>query len=152
MVQRLLRARIGYSRLPSNVDPSMASYTSSIRAQMASIEKNLTNVIAGIGEAGPEILREALEPTFEKSQTYVPVETGELKASGYLETRTVRGETIVEMGYGRSGSPPYAVYVHEMTDKYHRPPTRAKFLQAALEEDRDQIVSRIVAGYRSLTE
>lgn len=92
----------------------------------------------------PDVMYDALEPTFELSQKYVPVDTGELKDSGYLDI-TKRGKNpVVEIGYGRDGAP-YAVYVHEMPH-YHKPPTRFKYLQGALDEDYNQILNRIVRG------
>ena len=150
MARKLLRARVGASRISSNMEPSQAGYTRSIRAQMQQIENNLSAVIQQIIEESPEILVEALRPTFIKSQTYVPVKTGELKQSGYLEARKSATGTTVEIGYGKAGRPHYAVYVHELTGFYHKPPTRAKFLQAALEEDLGAIQERLVAAYRGL--
>lgn len=150
MARRLIRSRIGYARLPSNVDPSQAGYTQAIRAQMKSIEDNLTEVISQVKDAGPDIVLDALQPTFDKSQSYVPVKSGVLKDSGYLGAKEVNGETIAEIGYGKSGQPPYAVFVHERLDLQHAAPTRAKFLQSALEEDMSDIQARLFAGYAAL--
>lgn len=88
---------------------------------------------------------EALRPTFELSQTYVPVETGDLKRSGVIEMR-LRGrrkEHVCEIGYGRSGQPFYAVFVHENMEMGHLPPTSAKFLLRALIEDEANIADRV---------
>lgn len=94
----------------------------------------------------PEVMYDALEPTFELSQVRVPVDTGELKDSGYLDI-THRGKNpVVEIGYGRGGAP-YAIYVHEMPH-YHKPPTTYKYLQGPLDEDYIQILNRIIAGTR----
>lgn len=150
MARRLLRARVGAARISTNMEPSQAGYTRAIRAQMEQIERNLTEVIKQITEETPEILLEALEPTFRKSQLYVPVKTGELKQSGYLEVRKTASGATVEIGYGKGGRPNYAVYVHELTGYYHKPPTRAKFLQAAIEEDMDAIRDRLETAYRNM--
>ena len=150
MARRLLRARVGAARISTNMEPSQAGYTRAIRAQMEQIERNLTEVIKQITQETPEILLEALEHTFKKSQLYVPVKTGELKRSGYLEVKKTASGATVEIGYGRGGYPNYAVYVHELTGYYHKPPTRAKFLQAALEEDMDAIRDRLETAYRNM--
>lgn len=152
MAQRLLRARVGAARINASMEPSQASYTRSIRSQMEQIEHNLTEVIRALAEETPEIIVKALRPTFRKSQRYVPVKTGELKASGYLEVKKSAAGATVEIGYGRGGHPNYAVWVHELTGYYHKPPTRAKFLQAALEEDMESIRSRLESAYRSMVD
>lgn len=150
MATRLLRARIGYARIPSTATPDQAAYTQQIRSQMKAIETNLSSVIAAIQDAGPDIVLAALQPTYDKSQVYVPKKTGALAASGYLEVTESGGNTIVQMGYGKGGQPPYAVFVHERTDLFHEPPTRSKFLQAALEEDIGDINTRLQEGYKAL--
>lgn len=150
MAARLVRARIGYARIPSSSNPSQASYTRDIRDQMKAIEDNLTAVIESVKEAGPDIVIEALQPTFDKSQTYCPVDKGDLKASGYLSADKQGDNVVANIGYGRGGQPPYAVFVHERTDLQHASPTRAKFLQSAIEEDLDSIKNRLIEGYRGL--
>jgi hypothetical protein len=91
---------------------------------------------------------DALRPTFELSQKYVPVDTGELKASGYLRSGSQGKRKLAEMGYGRGGQAPYATFVHERTDIAHKAPTSAKFLQRALDEDYYAILPRIAAGMK----
>lgn len=101
-------------------------------------------------EQSGQVLLEALRPTFEKSKEYCPYKTGALRNSGYLEIRRVgllRGWQA-EIGYGRGGLPHYTIIVHEMPT-YHKPPTRYKWLQAALQEDGDEIQRRITEGLKS---
>lgn len=151
MARRLVRARVGSGRITSNVGEAEAAYTRSIRSQMEQIERNITDFIQEVTDQTSDILLEALQPTFDKSQQYVPLLTGRLKESGYLEgTKTASGGTVT-IGYGKAGDPGYAVFVHEMTGYYHKPPTRAKFLQAALEEDMEAIQDRIIKAYASMT-
>lgn len=150
MSRRLVRARVGAARISADTEPSEASYTRLIREQMKGIEQALSEVVRQISEATPEILAEALQPTFDKSQTYVPVKSGELKKSGYLEVRKGAAGATVEIGYARRGYPPYAVFVHELTSYQHQTPTRSKFLQAAIEEDMEAIQGRIASAYRKL--
>lgn len=90
----------------------------------------------------PEDLYNALEPTFIKSQGLVPVDKGDLKASGYLEMEPFRGGARAEIGYGRNNTPEYAIFVHEVPAE-HKSPTRDKFLQVPLEEDYHDILQRV---------
>jgi hypothetical protein len=92
----------------------------------------------------PESMVEALQPTLELSQEYCPIETGELRASGYVEAR---GRTA-EIGYGKDGMAPYAVLVHENPKFYHTPPTQSKFLQRAMDEDYFKILGRLVSSVK----
>ncbi len=137
------KARIGRSRVDKFVSEYEAGYTLSIRSQMEEIERNILAVFKGVEEELPEILLEALRPTFAKSQRYTPKLTGALRSSGYLEVTNTGKNTVVTIGYAKGGSPWYAAMVHERTDKYHRPPTRSKFLQAALEEDMEDIQNKV---------
>lgn len=149
MVQ--FRSRVGLQRINPGTRASQEAFTRSLRTSMKDIEKNLMAFIKSVGDVSEEVLYEALRPTFDKSQRYTPKDTGDLVRSGYLETkRTARG-AMVEIGYGKGGAPFYAVYVHERTDLVHKSPTRAKFLQSALEEDEKTIQDRIVKGFKEKT-
>lgn len=130
------------------MDPSQASYTRDVRAQMKAVQNNLDDFIQGMKDITPQILLDALTPTFAKSAVYCPKKTHRLVQSGYLEVSETADGIIAEMGYGRGGDPFYAVFVHERTDIPHVAPTRAKFLQSALEEDADAIPARIAQGYK----
>lgn len=100
----------------------------------------------------PSVMVAALEPTLQLSQVYVPVDTGELKESGYLEeVRRGKGSARAEIGYGKNGQAPYALYVHEMTDIPHKAPTSAKYLERAIDEDYFAILNRIVKGVKEST-
>ena len=94
--------------------------------------ENLKKVIARIENVTPEAIRFGLQPIFEESQRLVPVDTSRLKSSGFIETRQRVGGVSAEIGYGRFGIPHYAGFVHEMIDIPHAPPTRAKYLEAAV--------------------
>jgi hypothetical protein len=113
------------------------------RASMDDVLGNLNNWIRHMEGASADIAVEALRPTFDKSQMYCPVDGGDLKASGYLESRLFRGHAVAEIGYGKGGNPDYAIYVHERTDLKHKAPSRSKFLQDAVEEDLSAIQGRI---------
>jgi hypothetical protein len=94
------------------------------------------SIVEGLQKCGQTILK--------KSQTYVPVETGALKASGKVETTGKGFGARVFVRYGGSSSPrtaDYAPFVHENMEKYHKPPTQAKFLERAVRETRGTCAS-----------
>lgn len=142
-----IRARVGRQAIRSGLDPSSAQYTRQIREQVKEIEDALSEFADAVEEQSPEIVENALRPTFEKSQKYTPVSSGKLRRSGFLEVSTSGKKTTATIGYGKGGRPNYTVFVHERTDLKHKEPTRAKFLQAALEEDFHQIQKRLVDGF-----
>ena len=136
-----IKVRVGatrFSKANPVMYPSQARYAEAINAQMASVTKELNSIIDQFEDMTPEIMLEALEPTFEKSKRYCPKDTEELVASAYLEITEFRGKPRVEMGYAKHGHPFYAAYVHEIPTYEHDPPTRYKFLEAALKEDADR--------------
>lgn len=86
--------------------------------------------------AGPEavvatLYQEAQIVMSAAQQDYVPVDTGALRASGFVEppTPTHTGASIT-LGFG-GPSAPYAVYVHEDLTKRH-PVGQAKYLEIPL--------------------
>ena len=140
-----IRANVGSSQ--AKIYPSSKEYTRVIRKQMQNIIKNLSAFNIHIGEVSTDILEEALQPVFEDSQILVPVATGSLKASGYLESRKFRNRMVTEIGYGRGGKPHYAAQVHENKEVIHKAPTTAKFLQYPLSYFADEIQETIIKGY-----
>jgi hypothetical protein len=111
---------------------------------MARIAADFNAFISHITDAAPEALKLALEPTFRASQEQVPVDTGALKDSGYLEIVRRGKNSVVEIGYGRNGFPDYAAVVHEDTTVPHKSPTKAKFLEDPLHKDYFKILDRTV--------
>lgn len=140
---RAARFTVGRQRLGRMISPIEASYTRSIRAQMLQLEKNLTKIIEQIREATPEALEYAVQPIFDESQNLVPVKTGDLKASGFVESKRSGRRIRVNIGYGKAGKPSYGVYVHEMIDVHHEPPTQAKFLEEAVNRHFSSVEPRI---------
>jgi hypothetical protein len=152
-----MRVRAGASigrklvRKASGSWPNERKDMSSVREQFrAKIVAPLQQMFDSLEDVSEEIIYDALEPTFDKSQMYCPELTGELRESGYLEIVTTKKGPMVEIGYGRGGNPDYAVAVHERTDIKHEEPTRAKYLEAAVLEDLDNIRDRIFSAYRSV--
>ncbi len=147
----VLQINAGRSRITRVLSPAEGNYVEAIREQMAQIIRNMEKVVAHIENVTPEAIRFGLQPAFDKSQVYVPVDTGDLKRSGFIETRKTAGGTAAAIGYGRFGRPTYAGIVHERLDFVHAPPTRAKFLEAAINEHIGDFQRRVVLFLKKST-
>lgn len=143
-----VKAGVGISRASNTF---AGRYSGDARKEMRAIILELNRRINNISKLTPLALEEAMTPTFAKAIAYTPVDTGKLRSSGYMITKQGDKGPEVEIGFGKGANPPYAAYVHEMTDIPHAAPTRAKFLQSAIEEDIDIIPKRIAAALRRLT-
>lgn len=130
--------------------PSEAGYVAQMAAKARALTDDLLAIVNAFEEATPDIILEALEPTFEKAKYYTPKDTRALVESAYLEITSFRGRPRVEMGFARGGSPDYAMYVHEIEKYRHASPTKAKFLESAMKEDLGVIRDRIASGYARL--
>lgn len=152
MVKRFrppIRANVGRARVPYTDTSSQAEFERAIREQLRGVLKNYAAFVGHMGEVSADVLVEALEPTFAKSQQRVPKDTRALMQSGYLEKRTFRGKAIAEIGYGRGGFPHYAAVVHEDLEVNHPGEgEEAKFLERPLLEDEGSIQARIIRGMR----
>lgn len=147
-VARKLNVRLGLERLAKPRWPSEPRYVAMMNAQVRALTADLDYIFQQFKDVTPELIKEAMQPIFDRSQYYCPVDTQALKNSGYLEITEFRGRPRVEIGYARGGFPRYAPYVHEMTHLSHKAPTRAKFLQAAVDEELFGTIDRIAAGYK----
>jgi hypothetical protein len=145
-------SNVGPKRLGSGSSDEYKDVVRNTRRDMDRVIDNYRRLVQHLELVSPEVLYDALQPTFQLSQEYCPIDTGKLKASGYLEITQFRGVPTVEIGYARGGDPEYAVNVHENLEWRHKAPTRAKWLQVALQEDAPQIQSRIVNSYRRVFE
>jgi len=124
--------------------PSESGYVQQIRDQCREVEKIVADLINSVEGAMPDVILNALIPTKTLAEYYCPKKTGALVASSYLAVTDRGAKTRVELGFAKGGEPSYGVYVHEMVEFHHQPPTRSKFLQAAVNEDQENIRSRIV--------
>lgn len=150
MASRRLRVKAGIGRTGAHGNSRFhISHTNAAKQSAKAITDSILDILDQFEQASEDLMLEALEPTFELSKKYCPVDTGDLVASGYLEKVGFRGKPRVEIGYGRGGNPDYAAYVHEMVDIPHVAPTRSKWLQAAVMEDLDNIYNRLGASYRA---
>lgn len=85
---------------------------------------------------------------FMQSQFEVPVDTGALRSSGYVTQPFIVGnEVAIAIVYGQAAAP-YALWVHEILEHHHEPPTKAKFLEDPLTNSIDDF--RI--GFRRVLE
>lgn len=151
MARRSTRFTVGRQRVGKTVRPSEAAYTRQIRAQMKHIEDTISNLVNAIEGLTPGALEYGVQPIFDKSQYYVPVKTQALKDSGFIEAEvTSRGARAV-VAYGKGGEPAYGVFVHEMVDNYHAPPTQAKFLEQAANEHMEEVPGRVAEFLRRRT-
>jgi len=80
-----------------------------------------------------------------ESMVLCPVEFGPLRASGNTRHEGSGFETIVFVAYGTD----YAVFVHEIKENYHAPPTQSHFLEEPARTKQDEM-SQIVL--REVTE
>ncbi len=110
---------------------------------MASIEikgmQKLERIVAMGGDKAIQALAKGLyaeaNAAFNESQILVPVDTSALKGSGHVSLPKVTTDSVeVTIAYGGPATS-YAIHVHERIfapsgkKVYHRPPTRAKFLE-----------------------
>src|SRR5690606_41527890 len=105
------RLSVGQIKGTPRGSASHKRYAKSVQAQMAKVTENLNKVIRSIKATTPLALRYAVKPIYDESQNLVPVDTGKLKASGFIEVRkNTRGGTAGR-GYARANNPPYAAFV-----------------------------------------
>lgn len=85
---------------------------------------------------------------FEQSQLEVPVDTGALRSSGFITQPYIFGNQVaISIVYGQAAAP-YALWVHEILEYYHEPPTKSKYLEDPLTNSLDAFR----AGFRRVLE
>lgn len=144
------RADFG-QRLPGRTAPGSRAFyrkhaTISARADMEEIIRKYERLIRALENVTPTALQNALEPVFAKAMEYAPRDTGALRQSGRLSVTGTKGAVEGEITFGDSRAW-YASLVHEYVWLNHTPPTRAKFLQAALEEEIDSFLTSLAVDY-----
>jgi hypothetical protein len=108
-----------------------------------SIEITGLSKILRITDKGAEVAKQAIaqglyleaQMAFNESQTLVPIDTGILRTSGHITSPKVTPESVeITIAYGGPATD-YAYIVHERIyapsgkKVYHKPPTRAKYLE-----------------------
>jgi hypothetical protein len=120
----------------------------SARESMATVVRNYERIIKQLHSVTPDAVRNALEPVFNKSLEYVPYKSGRLSESAILEVEGSPGNIRGSITYGNHEAW-YAALVHEYVWLNHNPPTRAKYLQSALEEEMDSFLTSLAVDYAS---
>jgi hypothetical protein len=104
------------------------------------------------GKSIAEGLAAAAKTLFNRSQILVPVEKGDLKATGKIESGGRGFGAWAQVVYG--GISPtgrevtYALVVHEDLEKYHAPPTQARYLADAVLQTRGTMTARVGRSLR----
>jgi len=147
-MSRPLRFSIGYQRATRSMSGATAKTRNQVIRQFNEINKRLDLLGRAIEQTTKEVAEEALTIIFDASQILVPVNTGDLKASGYVDVRRVGNKIVGEVGYAPRNDPPYALFVHENLEMHHKPPTQAKYLQKAVEDNAGKITALIISHLR----
>lgn len=119
-----------------------------VQKSMRNIERRLERALRDVRNATPDALLHALKPVFDTSQQLVPVKTGRLKESGFMEAERTSQGARATIGYAADGDPFYATIVHERLDVQHASPTQAKFLEEAFNRHEDKIAPRVASFLR----
>ena len=126
---------------------SYSGFSKSAQVSMATIIARYETLINRLRGITPTALRDAMTPVFNKSQVYVPKKTGALMDSGELNVYPLAGDVAsAEIVYGNEEAW-YAALIHEAVWLNHAAPTRAKYLQNAMEEEFDAFLSSVAADY-----
>ncbi len=155
-IKTAIKGPVGRPR--KGVSVSRAGANKSLRDASANLDafaKHLTD------QSAP-ILFQGLIDTFRKARDiYCPTSAGkiayagserrgrkggDLRRSGYLEKVTSGKRTTIQIGFGKTFKGilvDYAGFVHERLDLHHDSPTRAKFLQSAMDEDLPEIRAKV---------
>lgn len=142
-------------RLPGKTrSGSQASFKKSTmqsaRRDMADIIRKYEDLIKSFESMTPTFLFNAMKPVYNRSQVYVPRKTGKLADSADMRFMlSDEGKPMVALTYG-GPDVPYAPIVHEFVWLNHEPPTRAKYLQSALEEELDAFLVSLAVDYATL--
>jgi hypothetical protein len=151
-----IEAGFDFKRLPGNTRWGSTAFwrkvsTQDARLAMAEILGRYDKMIRRFKDASPQIIEDAMRPVFKKAQYYVPEDTGNLWASGKLESgrRNSNGRPYARIVFGDE-SAPYAAIVHEFTWLKHEAPTRSKYLQAAMEEGLDEVLVSLAVDYSGI--
>lgn len=102
---------------------------------IASLAKHGAREVAGAAY-------EEMEIEMAEAKNRTPVDTGVLRASGFVNPPAVRGRAFeIVLGFGGAAKD-YAVPQHERTDYFHTV-GQAKYLESVIDEGRDNYPQRI---------
>lgn len=113
----------------------------------AEMKANLLELARKSRKAIERAVYEFAEVEMTEMKRQVPVDTGTLKASGYVEKPKRDGDTVsVEMGFGGAAED-YAIPVHEDLEAFHRV-GNAKFVERPLAESAPHFADRVAASIK----
>jgi hypothetical protein len=116
----------------------MAKFRLEGREQMRA---KLTRVRTRFPKEYRKAMQEEMKIELAESNRRTPIDTGDLRNSGRLESQQTARSASVEIVYG-SDSVDYAVTVHEDLEAFHRV-GQAKFLESTLNESEPHMGKRI---------
>jgi len=127
------------------------------KRSLRTLEKQLLKAREAAIAGGSEGLLDFAEEVMTESLEQVPVETGTLKNSAFVDEPTENEEGVVQIrvGYGRGEANPltgkhpadYMVPVHERLDVHH-PVGNAKFLEGPLMSSLQDFSARLVISVK----
>ena len=126
-----------------------SSVTRSVTVKLVGLDKVVAR-LQQIGRNVPTIVGRALRAEAEIEMTEakrrVPVLTGTLRASGTV-TGPAKGEITVRLSFGGPAAP-YALYVHENEEAWHRS-GQAKYLESVILESAPHLGNRVAKRIES---
>lgn len=109
---------------------------------LENVQARLNQLAQGMGAQVGAALRAEAEIEMTEAKRRTPVLTGALRASGHVTGPTWRLRHVtVELKFGGPAAP-YAVYVHENVDAFHKN-GEAKFLESTLLESAPHLAARV---------
>lgn len=110
--------------------------------------RNLQGLALSVDELARDALREEAEIEMTEARARTPVDTGALRASGVVRPpeTAVDGVAEVKLVFGGPAAP-YAVYVHEDMEAFHKV-GQAKFLESTVLESAPYMAQRVAAAVR----
>ncbi len=141
---------IGRQNKTKALSPRDAGYVADMRRQAKGIRDTLVKALAAIENVTPQAMIYGAQPMFDESQILVPMDTGALRASGFLRVADGNKQRV-ELGYAKGGLPPYGALVHERMDTFHAPPTQAKFLEEGVKRHTGQFLNRVAKFMKDTT-
>lgn len=109
------------------------------------LQRSLENLYGqDLREELEDAVQDELEEIKAESLEIVPVDTGKLHDSAFVGVWSDGSHIRGTVGYDT----PYALYVHENPDAYHKAPTRWKFLEEPLMKAQPRFIARIAAAVK----
>lgn len=111
------------------------------------LKGDITNLRNNYREVSARALFQEMTRIMAESHDECPVEFGRLRATGIVSEPVIGdGNVSCKMGY----STKYAIWVHEILENYHKPPTKAKYLEDPVNRNLDKVPQNINARIANL--